>query len=101
MGRTVLSFHGTPDAVTAQRVSTERGFEGQRAGSALPDDACIRNAIPDSTALKRASIGAALFDSAHGARICHECRQIIQFGKDGSYSKGLSTFLYVRTIVSR
>ena|SRR5216684_6377261 len=60
-----------------------------------------RNAIPDSGTLKRASIGAASFDSARGAGIRHECRQIIQFGKDGSYSKGLSNSLYVHTIVSR
>jgi len=57
------------------------------AGSALPDDAWIPNAIPNSATRRRASIGAASIDSTPGARICHECRPLIWFGKDGSYAR--------------
>ncbi len=38
--------------------------------------------------LLNAPLFASSFDFTHGARIRDECPQIIEFGKDGSYSRG-------------
>jgi len=42
---------------------------------------------------------AVLFDSTYGAGICEECRQIIEFGEDGSYSAGQGLLFGVYAVV--
>ena len=47
------------------------------------------------------SLSTELFNSTRAARIRQECRQIIEFGKDGSYATGKGVLLGLQAIIRR
>jgi hypothetical protein len=53
----------------------------------------------EPTRLNDAALSFASFDSTHGTRIFDECRQIIEFREDGTYSEGQSLLLDIHTVV--